>query len=325
MRVSAVIPTYNSGRLVIEAVRSVLVQSRRADEVIVVDDGSTDNTGGLIQETGFPVRYVRQANQGVAAARNRGLREATGDLIAFLDADDVWHERKLEFQADWMGKRPDLGLLCTDMVDWPNESFPLIDGRVEAKPRLIRFDELVVRNQIVTSSVMLRRAMLEQIGGFDCALHGPEDFDLWLRAARCAAVAKLPLPLTGYRNVPGSLGKQAVSMEVGMRLILAKQSTLGVFRGRPLLERKAWSYLLYSCAYMRGAAGQHARAVRMLLQSMIEYPFPYRSSEVRMPLARMRLLYRSVVRSVKASIATAPMPSSQASGPMVATSSLVRK
>src|SRR6185437_11144924 len=95
-RVSVVIPTYNSGPLVTEAVESVLAQTLPAAEVLVVDDGSTDDTPERLAAYGERIRYLPQANQGVAAARNRGIREATGDLIAFLDADDVWHPRKLE-------------------------------------------------------------------------------------------------------------------------------------------------------------------------------------------------------------------------------------
>src|SRR5262245_35430521 len=96
--VSVVIPTYNSGRLVVEAVESVLAQTTRVAETVVVDDGSTDDTRQRLGRYAGSVRYVGQPNQGVSAARNRGVSEASQDFVAFLDADDVWHPRKIELQ-----------------------------------------------------------------------------------------------------------------------------------------------------------------------------------------------------------------------------------
>jgi len=296
MRVSVVIPTYNSAALVVEAVRSALAQSHIPAEVIVVDDGSTDDTGQRLAAFGPPVRYVHQVNQGVAGARNRGIREATCDLIAFLDADDVWHPRKLEMQVECLRGEPALGLIGTSVVDWPNEAFPAFDESARPRPVVVRLNDFVVRNHFTTSSIVVRRDVLERVGHFDRALQGPEDYDLWLRVAQVAAVANLPLRLTGYRDVPGSLGKQAVSMEAGVRIILGKLAAAGVFRGQPLLRRKAWSYLFYSCAYLRGAAGDSPAALRLLVRSLASFPLPYSREEVRMPLARPRLLLRTLLR-----------------------------
>ncbi len=296
MCVSVIIPSYNSGPLVAEAVASALAQSHAPAEVIVIDDGSTDNTPERMAAFGPPVRYLRQPNQGVAAARNAGLRVATGELIAFLDADDVWHPRKLELQVECLRRAPEVALLGTGTVDWPRERFPIDDFGEPRQPLRVCFDELVVRNHFVTSSVVVRKNALDRVGEFDRALHGPEDFDLWLRVAREAPVANLPLPLTGYRDVVGSLGKQAVTMQSCGRRILEKLGGGGVFRGRPWLRRKAHSYLDYSCAYLHGADGNPGPALRSMLRSLIQYPMPYRRRDVRMPLARARLLARLVRR-----------------------------
>jgi glycosyltransferase involved in cell wall biosynthesis len=291
--VSVVIPSYNSAALVTDAVDSALAQTVAPAEVIIVDDGSTDDTRDRLRRFRAPVRYVHQENQGVAAARNRGLSEAGGQFVAFLDADDVWHPRKLEKQLECMECRPELGLLGTGTLEWPRESFATLQRAIPA-PAVVGLEELVIRNLFITSSVLVRRPVLERVGHFDTALHGPEDFDLWLRIAQVSAVANLPLPLTGYRNVPGSLGKQAVSMETGMHLILKKLQAAGVFRRRRLLHHKAWSYCHYTCAYMYGVAGEHSTAVRRMLKSLLRYPLPYRRREVRIPLARARLLLRAV-------------------------------
>src|SRR5436305_5180727 len=100
--VSVVIPTYNCGGLVAEAVGSVLAQSRLPAEIIVVDDGSRDDTRERLAPFGDRIRYVCQANQGVSAARNLGVQHARGEVIAFLDADDIWHPRRLELQLQVM-------------------------------------------------------------------------------------------------------------------------------------------------------------------------------------------------------------------------------
>src|SRR5687768_199170 len=113
MRVSVIIPTYNSGSLVVQAVEGVLAQTRQAEEVIVVDDGSTDDTAERLQQFGERIRVVRQANGGVATARNAGLRASSGDLVAFLDADDAWHPQKLERQIALLQQHPEFGLLAT--------------------------------------------------------------------------------------------------------------------------------------------------------------------------------------------------------------------
>ena len=298
MRVSVIIPTYNSGHLVVDAIASALAQTRAPAEVVVVDDGSADDTRERLATFGPPVRYVYQENAGVAAARNRGLSKSHSELIAFLDADDVWHPRKLECQVRALDDNPDLGLVGTAAIDWPAESFPAMEHLPAPPLTRVRWNDFVVRNPFVTSSVVVRRQILERVGEFDTALQGPEDFDLWLRVAREAEVANLPLPLTGYRDVAGSLGKQAVTMEAGTRRILEKLAAGGAFRGKPFLRRKAWSYLYFSCGYMHGAAGNPTRALRMMLKSFLTYPIPYRSHEVRVPLARVRLFARTAVRAV---------------------------
>src|SRR5580704_10876157 len=123
MRVSVVIPAYNCGPYIAEALDSVLGQSLAPDEIVVVDDGSTDDTPERVAAYVGRVRYVRQANERVAAARNRGIAETSGELIAFLDSDDVWHPAKLERQVAILRERPEIGAIGTRLIDWPDEHF----------------------------------------------------------------------------------------------------------------------------------------------------------------------------------------------------------
>jgi glycosyltransferase involved in cell wall biosynthesis len=293
--VSVIIPTYNSAALVTAAVESALAQTLQPSEVIVIDDGSTDDTRQRLSN--HRVRYLHQPNQGVAAARNLGLREASGDLIAFLDADDVWHPRKLELQIAAIEANPDVVLLGTSVFDWPVERFANIDQAGVVTPTPWR--KLAIKNRLVTSSVVLRRSALAQAGEFDTALQGPEDHDLWLRIAETGVVATLNLPLTGYRQVEGSLSRQATTMRAGMRQILRKLDQRRAWAGNNWLRRKAYGYCDYSCAYMAGAAGLPAQALGDVARSLLWYPLPYGKSEVRFPLARLRLLPMNLARLLR--------------------------
>lgn len=296
--VSVVIPAYNSARWIEEAIESVLAQSVPPQDIIVVDDGSTDDTARRVAKFGNRVRYVHQENQGVAAARNAGIARSTGDWIAFLDADDVWHPLKLELQLRALAAHPEVGMLGTDTVDWP--------ARFEARPAstsvvLRSWEELAVKNRFTTSSVMARRELLDRVGAFDVTLRGPEDYDLWLRVAEAAPVGVLESPLVGYRTVAQSLGRQARTMDAALGRVLGKVESRGAWRGRWFLRRKSYSYWRYSCAYMYLESGNPRTALQRLAQSMLLYPIPYRRDEVRMPLARLRMLSMMVRRMLRVS------------------------
>jgi glycosyltransferase involved in cell wall biosynthesis len=296
--VSIVIPSFNSASLVTQAVDSVLGQSAPPVEVIVVDDGSRDDTQQRLAAYGDRIVSLFQENQGVAAARNHGLRRARADFVAFLDADDVWHPRKLEWQVEVLRQHPEVGLLGTGVFDWPAAAFPEVGDVTDTRLDVLSWRRLAVKNYFTTSSVLVRRSLLDRVGEFDRQLHGPEDYDLWLRLAQITTVANLCVPLTGYRNVAGSLGKQAITMQAGLERILHKLDEGQAWKGDTLLRRKAYSYLHYSCAYLHGAGGNPQAALRNLLRSFAWYPLPYRRAEVRMALARGKLLFTLLRRAV---------------------------
>ncbi len=307
--VSVVIPTYNSGHLVTEAVESVLAQTVAPAEVIVVDDGSADDTPERVACYGGRVRYVRQKNQGVSAARNRGLDEARGEFVAFLDADDVWHPSKCELQLRAFARFPELAMVGAQPFDWPARTFPALDGT--DLPRLTRvgWHDLVEKNYLTTSSVVVRRVALDRAGRFDTALQGPEDRDLWLRVAEAGAVANLELPLVGYRDVPGSVSKQAERCEASMLRILHKLDAKGALRRRWLLRRKAYSYVYHSCAYLHGEARSYRRALACSLKSVAWYPLPYHRGEVKAAAERpKRLLINTLCWLGLKAPAVAPHP-----------------
>ena len=289
--ISVIIPTFNSGSLVVDAIRSAISQTLTPTEVIVVDDGSTDDTQDRLRELADHIIALRQNNSGVAAARNAGVSRATGEFVAFLDADDIWHPRKLELQIRSLGTSS-LGALGTQTFEWPREAPPDLGNvaSLSASTEDVLWESLVVKNRLTTSSMLVRRGVLLQAGTFDTGLQGPEDHDLWLRIAEIAPVAVLPLPLTGYRDAVGSLSKHANKMEQGMTRILQKLDRRNVWRGRWLLRRAARGYASYSCAYMYAAAGDSNVALGRLVRSFAWHPLPYKRGTMVSSLARLRLM-----------------------------------
>jgi glycosyltransferase involved in cell wall biosynthesis len=301
MRVSVVIPTYNSAGLVPDAVRSVLAQTRPAEEVIVVDDGSTDDTAQRLASFGDRVKVIVKPNGGVASARNRGVREATGDAIAFLDADDVWHPRKLEIQAAVLEEHSDLAILGTDCFDWPSDAMPdPCLSRPEVTP--ISFNRLIVRNKFDTSTVVVLRAALLAAGEFDETLHGPEDWDMWLQVLQKAKGGYIDRRLTGYRRTtPNSLSKNAERMEQDTLRIIERYKNTGAFADRYLLLRRAIANNAIRSAYMYVAGGKNSQAISRIVHSYLHWPFPFKSEDGNVPFVRLRLLTASVRRMMRLS------------------------
>jgi glycosyltransferase involved in cell wall biosynthesis len=291
--VTVIIPAFNCAQWLSQAIDSVLSQSVAPREIIVVNDGSTDGTAAVLAEYAQYVRCVDQPNQGAAAARNAGLGLADGDLIAFLDADDVWHPRKLELQLSALAGRPEIGLLGTRTFPWPAVAMPEESG---PGLRMIDRDHLAVKNYLATSSILLRREVVRRVGEFDVTLCGPEDHDYWLRIAEVAGVATLKAQLTGYRTVYGSLSTRAGSMEAGMHRILLKLDSRDFWRGNQLLRRRAYSYASYSGAQLHGAADEQWTAISRLLDSLLWYPLPLRRGEAGAPCGRLRRLAVSLLR-----------------------------
>jgi glycosyltransferase involved in cell wall biosynthesis len=273
--VTAVIPSYNCGEMVIEAVESVLAQTTVPSQIIVVDDGSTDGTPEWLRPYRDRIHYVRQPNQGVSSSRNRGIAEARNDVIAFLDADDVWHPRKIELQLETFTSHSELGLLGTKSFEWPSEQLPRVNQRAHESVSRVTWRRLVVRSFFVTSTIMVRRHVLSQVGWFDPALRRAEDRDLYIRIAKAFPVANLDLPLTGYRLRADSLSGQVSTMADGGEKLLHKlrMDTSGPIGW--LLWRQAASYLDYNCANTCAEAGYRAWALGYLLKSMAGYPLPF--------------------------------------------------
>ena len=202
-RVSVVIPTYNYGKYISEAVESVLAQTYTDIEIIVVDDGSTDQTPQILDKYTGAIRCIRQQNLGASEARNRGIRESTGDVIAFLDADDKWISNKLALQIAAMDENPQVGLVYTNsfVLDERGD----LKERIRRYPRIARsgyvFPYLLCGNFISTPCVMVRRICFEHLGLFqDRWRHNCQDYDMWLRIATVYPFLYLAYPLVVIRT-----------------------------------------------------------------------------------------------------------------------------
>jgi glycosyltransferase involved in cell wall biosynthesis len=198
MTVTVIIPTYNRRKMVQEAIHSVLQQKYRDFELIVIDDGSTDGTAEAIRD--LPgVRYLFQSNQGVSAARNRGVREGRGELVAFLDSDDLWLPQKLEVQVAFMRVHPEVQICQTDEI-WLRNGVRVNPRNKHRKPSGDIFARSLELCLVSPSAVMMRRDFFARMGGFDEALPPCEDYDLWLRVAAEEPVPLIQKPLITKRG-----------------------------------------------------------------------------------------------------------------------------
>jgi len=180
INISVVIPTYNRALLLERAIESVLAQSRPANEIIVVDDGSTDDTQQLIGTQYSQIHYIQQANKGVSSARNAGIITATCDWICLLDSDDSWRPEKLAKQSQALTDNPDY-LICHTNETWYRNGNVLNQGKKHEKRGGYIFQHCLPLCAISPSSVIINKQLFDEIGLFDENLPACEDYDMWLR------------------------------------------------------------------------------------------------------------------------------------------------
>ncbi len=181
-KVSVIIPTYNRGWILRETIDSVLAQDYADYELIVVDDGSTDNTREILDSYGQDILVLQQSNKGVSAARNRGIAESRAQLVAFLDSDDLWLPQKLVRQVEFFESNPDALIGQTEEI-WVRNGV-----RVNPKKRHHKFSGMMFEPSLALclvspSAVMISKILFDIVGLFDESLPACEDYDLWLRVS----------------------------------------------------------------------------------------------------------------------------------------------
>lgn len=261
--VSVVIPSYNYGRFIAEAIRSALGQTLVPSEIIVVDDGSVDDTAMVVAGFGEGVRYIRQENSGVCVARNRGVAESTGELIAFLDADDIWEPTKLEKQSAVFARDEHIGLVHCGMREFENDTGETIAMHTEGLEGDVA-DELLLWEKpavnVSGSAIIVSRESFDAVGGFDPRQKCGEDWDLCYRIARRYRVGFVVEPLVNYRRHGAAAHMNVSEMERGMELFYEKAFAADDAVGR--LRRRAlgnYNRILAGSYFRSGKYGDFLR------------------------------------------------------------------
>ena len=234
-KISVILPVYNGQIYLRAAIQSVLSQSFRDFELIVVNDGSSDGSRELLESFGDPrIRLFHQTNRGLAATLNIAIAQARGKYIARQDQDDICLSSRLQKQVEFLDAHADVGMVGTAAEIWVEDtptkrllSHPIDDAK-------IRF-ELLFDNRFVHSSVMFRRAVIQDIGGYceDKLRQPPEDFELWSRMMRKYRLANLPEALTVYREVQGSMSRTGVSPFLGSLIRISAENIAWATRREP--------------------------------------------------------------------------------------------
>jgi glycosyltransferase involved in cell wall biosynthesis len=297
--ISVVIPTYNYAHFVTKAVESVLDQTYRHFEIILVDDGSTDDTPERLRPYEDRIRYVYQDNQGLSAARNTGIQTSRGDLVAFLDSDDLWHPRKLEFQVRCLAESPRICLVAADVVKGlQGEWADLESSSLPTRPVTLR--EMLIRSRFGPSSVLVRRHCFDIVGLFDTSLRSAEDRDMWIRILSHFPAVKLALPLWWYRQHAGNMSKAASRMEeCEMKVLRQALDSIDTVRHDRLLRCKVLGYTSRSAAYRYDMAGMRIRAVHRVLRSLLLWPLPFQPDEAGTRFERPKMLLLFLLRILR--------------------------
>jgi len=287
--VSVIVTTYNQARYIGATLRSALAQDFADREIIVVDDGSTDETPAAIAEFQHFVIWVRQENQGVAGSRNSGVRRARGEFLAFLDGDDLWEPRKLSAQVAAARQHPSSGLVVADGVQC-NDEYSVLQTSLIAPPikallgssesvTLRCYDHLLAQNVISTSSqILIPRAVLDDVGPSDMHMSNASDWDLYLRIAARYDVTFLRDALVRWRYLPTSVsGPEALRKmrwaadEIG---VLGKQLRNAAPQYPPMIRAliKARIFERGYAIYCHGMDADRAFARRQLLRMLRQMP-----------------------------------------------------
>lgn len=272
--VSVIIPAYNAAWCVAKAIDSALAQTYALTEVLVVDDGSTDETATVVEAYGARVRLLRQANGGLSSARNLGIRNARGEYVAFLDADDYWLPAKLERQINLMRAHSDVGFCSTaTRVETPQGEHLGLWECPAASGEMLR--AIFAVNGAIAgsgSSVVVRSDVLARAGEFDTELQSLEDIDMWMRLAALSSYACIDEPLSVILKRPDSMSRNLDKMRASALRVMRKNRHLLPPQARGGFWRYAYAGVLADYAKWEYRTGRRPQALMHLLQGMLHSP-----------------------------------------------------
>jgi len=265
--VSVVLPVYNGAAYLREAIDSILAQTYSTFELIIINDGSKDDSASIIAQFDDPrIRTFSQANQGLAATLNRGIGLAQGAYIARQDQDDISLPQRLEKQVAFLQAHPEHGMVGSWAGIMVGERGTTRAHRHPADDLSLKF-ELLFTNPFVHSSMMIRREVFSTVGIYatDASRQPPEDFELWSRVARAYKVANVPEILVTYREVPHSMSRIGPSPFLEHAVAISAEN-IAFITGRPLDDQDVIDLAaLEHCAYHRFSLRMHLPVVSRLL------------------------------------------------------------
>lgn len=270
------IPAYNYAHFLSDAIDSALAQTFSKVEIIVVDDGSTDNTPEVAAKYGDRIRYIRKPNGGLPAARNTGIKAATYPLIGFLDADDQWKPEFLARAVEVFTRGEEAyGLVASQAtyVDEHGQPFELkslvwhVHGRLDHR-------DILLKTRFSPSAVVARKSALEEAGLFDETLRSSEDRDMWIRTAARYPVFLIPERLVYIRRHRHSMSRNAARMKLNILTVLGKAKAQGLVpAGEHLFWLRAYAFVYFQSAWMYFEQGNRFIALKELLLSCLLWPF----------------------------------------------------
>jgi glycosyltransferase involved in cell wall biosynthesis len=282
--ISVVIPTYNSENFITKTLEKVFSQTYNNYEVIVSDDGSTDNTVGVVrsfflQNSSRKKALLINKHEGPGAARNKGIENASGDWISFLDSDDLWNHNKLESVVGYILKNDDIDLVCHSLVAIDGSKETLMDPSKYFNNKIDPFLSIYRENSLYTSALTIKKSILYQAGLFDNKLPSAQDYDLWLRLGMINKIKmgfiEDPLSKTIIRegNISSNVERRLKCMlEISRKYYveLKKVSTV------PIIEKTRFEGRIYSSVGLKLLGRKNiAKGIYYLFIGLLKWPFRY--------------------------------------------------
>lgn len=293
-KVSVIIPTYNRKLMIVECLESVLAQTYKDLEIIIVDDGSTDNTEDVLRPYSGRITYIKQSNQGNAAARNTGIKVVKGELVAFQDSDDLWVQDKLGKQVRYLDEHPDVDMVCGNGVIFGNTKdvgrFVISEKRAKILEKNgINLKDNFMKSTIRTPTIVIKKKVLDELGGFDPNLRVCVDGDFSLRFLTKYKAAFMNEVLFRLRKHDDNLSADREqrllhSIKLINKLLTDKPELEDIIGRENINKRLAYRYYKLAKTYMKKRKRAEARdsidnAVRLMPSSIV-----YRWSQFRILL-----------------------------------------